>query len=156
MVDRAAEGGDTWYVDLVSVEQNGSSFAFRDLYVDVMVPMDGRHHRLLDLDEFADAIDSGVLSATQATDALRRWQRFLDRHLHTERAPSETGPTSRQRQLDHWSICGRSKTCRTKRTDTVARRTTYNRQIRPLPHSTSAAPLRRRGCDAIHVADPRG
>ena len=69
MVDRAAEGRDTWYVDLVSVEQDGSSFAFRDIYIDVMVPMDGRHHRLLDLDEFADAIDSGVLSATQAADA---------------------------------------------------------------------------------------
>jgi len=90
VVDRAAEGRDTWYVDLVSVEQDGSSFAFRDIYIDVMVPMDGHHHRLLDLDEFADAIDSGVLSATQATDALRRWQRFLDRHLHAERAPSRT------------------------------------------------------------------
>jgi len=69
VVDRAAEGRDTWYVDLVSVEQDGSSFAFRDIHIDVMVPTDGRHHRLLDLDEFADAIDSGMLSATQAADA---------------------------------------------------------------------------------------
>ena len=90
LVDRAPEGRDTWYVDLVTVEQDGSTFAFRDLYIDVMVPMDGRHYRLLDLHEFADAIDSGVLSTKQATDALRRWQRFLDRHLHAERAPSDT------------------------------------------------------------------
>jgi Protein of unknown function (DUF402) len=90
VVDRASEGRDTWYVDLVTVEQNGSTFAFRDLYIDVMVPMDGRHYRLLDLDEFADAVDSGVLSAKQTADALRRWQRFLDRHLHAERAPSDT------------------------------------------------------------------
>jgi predicted RNA-binding protein associated with RNAse of E/G family len=55
-----------------------------------MVPMDGRRYRLLDLDEFADAIDCGVLSPKQATDALRRWRRFLDRHLYAERAPFNT------------------------------------------------------------------
>jgi aminoglycoside phosphotransferase (APT) family kinase protein len=52
-----------------------------------MVPMDGRHYRMLDLDGFADAIDDASLSIEQAVDALRRWQRFLDRHLHAERAP---------------------------------------------------------------------
>jgi len=90
VVDRGGEGSDTWYVDLVTVERNGNRFAFRDLYIDLMVPMDGRHYRLLDLDEFADAIDSGVLSTKLASEALRRWQRFLDRHLHAERAPSNT------------------------------------------------------------------
>src|SRR5215469_8680493 len=90
VVDRTAEGRDTWYIDLVTVEQDGNTFACRDLYIDVMVPMDGRHYRLLDLDEFADATDSGVLSTQEATDALRRCQRFLDRHLHAERAPSNT------------------------------------------------------------------
>jgi hypothetical protein len=49
--------------------------------------MDGRHSRMVDLDEFADAIDDGLLNIKQATDALRRWQQFLDRHLHAERAP---------------------------------------------------------------------
>jgi len=71
----------------VTVEQHGDRYIFRDLYIDVMVPMDGRHYRMLDLDEFADAIDDGSLSMEQATDALRRWQRFIDRHLHAERAP---------------------------------------------------------------------
>lgn len=42
----------------------------------MMVPMHGRHDRLLDLDEFADAIDSGVLTTNYATEALRRWQRL--------------------------------------------------------------------------------
>ena len=87
VVDRGPAGSDTWYVDLVTVEQHGDSYVIRDLYIDVMVPMDGRHYRMLDLDEFADAIDDGSLSMEQATDALRRWQRFLDRHLHAERAP---------------------------------------------------------------------
>jgi predicted RNA-binding protein associated with RNAse of E/G family len=89
-VDRGADGRDMWYVDLVTVERNGNKFTFRDLSIDVMVPLDSRHYRLLDLDEFADALDSGVLSAKDAADALRRWQRFLDRHLHADRAPSNT------------------------------------------------------------------
>src|SRR5262249_39923021 len=87
---KAGRGRDTWYIDLVSVEQTGSTFGFRDMYIDVMVPEDGRHYLLLDRDEFAHAIDGGVLRTKQATDALRRWQRFLDRHLHSERAPSKT------------------------------------------------------------------
>jgi predicted RNA-binding protein associated with RNAse of E/G family len=87
VVDRTFEGRDTWYVDLITVEQDGNTYTFHDLFVDVMVPMDGRHYRMLDLDEFADAIDSGVLSIQLATDALRRWQHFLDRHLHATREP---------------------------------------------------------------------
>ena len=87
VVDRGPEGRDTWYVDLVAVEQHEDRYIFRDLFIDIMVPMDGRHYRMLDLDEFADAIDNGSLNVEQATDALRRWQRFLDRHLHAERAP---------------------------------------------------------------------
>src|SRR5216683_3135242 len=87
VIDRAPEGSDTWYVDLVTVEQHEDGYIFRDLFIDIMVPMDGRHYRMLDLDEFADAIDNGSLNVEQATDALRRWQRFLDRHLHAERAP---------------------------------------------------------------------
>jgi hypothetical protein len=58
VVDRAAEGSDTWYVDLVTVEQHEDRYIFRDLYIDVVVPMDGRHYRMLDLDEFADAIEA--------------------------------------------------------------------------------------------------
>jgi hypothetical protein len=88
VVNRDAEGRDTWYVDLVTIEQDGNRYTCRDLYIDVMVPMDGRHHRMLDLDEFANAVDDGSLSIEQATDALRRWQRFLDRHLHALRAPA--------------------------------------------------------------------
>ena len=87
VVDRTDQGSDMWYVDLVSVEQHGGRFTFRDLYIDVMIPMDGRHYRLLDLDEFGDAIEDGVLTLPEAVDGLRRWQRFLDRHLHSSRAP---------------------------------------------------------------------
>src|SRR5258708_5375985 len=89
VIDREREGSGTWYVDLVTVEQRGDRYIIRDLYVDVMVPTDGRHYRILDLDEFANAIDNGSLSVEQATDALRRWQGFLNRPLHAGRAPVE-------------------------------------------------------------------
>src|SRR5260370_41406346 len=82
VVDREREGSGTWYVDLVTVEQRGDRYIIRDLYIDGMVPTYGRHYRLLDLDEFADAIDNGALSVEQAPDTLRGWHRFPDPHLH--------------------------------------------------------------------------
>lgn len=87
LVNRDQTGPDAWYVDLVHVTARPGSIIVRDLYIDVLVPTDGRHQRMLDLDEFADAIAEGHLETGIAIDGLRRWQRFLDRHLHAERAP---------------------------------------------------------------------
>jgi hypothetical protein len=81
-------GRESWYVDLVTIDLLDSDrFVVRDLYIDVIVPTDGRHYRMLDLDEYADAIVAGKLSLSQAADGLRRWQRFLDRYLHSGRWP---------------------------------------------------------------------
>lgn len=80
-------GGTTWYVDLLELTDHGSELIARDLYADVIVPVDGRHQRMLDLDEFADAMEDGTLPPAVAVDGLRRWQRFLDRHLHLDRDP---------------------------------------------------------------------
>jgi hypothetical protein len=75
-------GDPMWYVDLVIWEQTGDRFDVTDLDIDLVVPMDGRSYRTLDLDEFADAIEAGEFTLAQALDCLRRWQGFLDRHLH--------------------------------------------------------------------------
>ncbi|MFD5243608.1 DUF402 domain-containing protein [Amycolatopsis sp. NPDC058340] len=88
-IDRVESGPTTWYVDLVHVSIAEKSITVRDLYADVLVPTDGRHQRLFDLDEFADAIETGQLDLATAVDGLRRWQRFLDRHLHATRDPSD-------------------------------------------------------------------
>ncbi len=80
----------SWYVDLIELTDNGGSVISRDLYADVIVPTDGRHQRLLDLDEFGDALAEGVLPVDAAVDGLRRWQRFLDSCLHRDRDPSGT------------------------------------------------------------------
>lgn len=85
-------GRDSWYVDLITVEAQGDRYIFRDLYIDVLVPTDGRHYRMLDLDEYADAMHHGTIPPDVAIDGLRRWQRFLDRHLHAGRWPPTTWP----------------------------------------------------------------
>ncbi len=77
----------TWYVDLLHVTDSGTEVIVRDLYIDLMVPLDGRHQRMLDLDEFADAIEAGDLPVDVAIDGLRRWQRFLDTYVHQDRDP---------------------------------------------------------------------
>src|SRR5438876_798586 len=78
LVEVDLKGRDSWYVDLVAVRIEGKRYTFRDLYIDAIVPTDGRHYRMLDLDEYADAMISGNLSLEEAADGLRRWQRFLD------------------------------------------------------------------------------
>ena len=80
-------GRDSWYVDLVMVDVQGDRYTFRDLYIDLIVPTDGRHYRLLDLDEYADAMADGTLSLEDAIDGLRRWQQFLNRYIHADRWP---------------------------------------------------------------------
>jgi hypothetical protein len=87
-VDAESAHDRAWYVDLVEVTSPGhSEMTVKDLYVDVIVANDGRGHRMLDLDELADGLESGAVTASQVTDGLRRWQAFLDRHLYPERDP---------------------------------------------------------------------
>jgi len=81
------EQKDTWYVDLVTVSRDQrDEYVIRDLFVDVMIG-DDTLPRMLDLDEIADACAAGWISTAQLIDGLRRWQRFLDRHIHVARFP---------------------------------------------------------------------
>ena len=75
-------GDPIWYVDLAIVTREDDLYRVVDLDIDVFVPTDGRPYRMLDFDEFADAIADGEFTPAQAMDGLRRWQRFLDTHLH--------------------------------------------------------------------------
>jgi hypothetical protein len=77
-----------WYVDLVAVSGDRGRITVRDLYADLIVATDGRPYQMLDLDDFANAVQEGALSWPDAVDALRRWQRFLDRHLHRGQFPA--------------------------------------------------------------------
>jgi hypothetical protein len=61
-VESDPSGRDSWYVDLITVHAQDDRYTFRDLYIDVIIPTDGRHYRMLDLDEYADAMAAGTLS----------------------------------------------------------------------------------------------
>lgn len=87
-IDAQLSAPATWYVDLVQVEIAGHRVELLDEYIDIMVPIDGRQARMLDLDEFGDALEGGSLTASQAADGLRRWQTFLDRHLYLDSDPA--------------------------------------------------------------------
>lgn len=90
----------SWYVDLVHVTDDGDSVIVRDLYLDVMIPTDGRHPRHLDAEELADAVTEAVVPVDVAMDGLRRWQAFLDRHLHDTRGPRPGYPDFPPRAFD--------------------------------------------------------
>ncbi|MFG1859721.1 DUF402 domain-containing protein [Microbispora bryophytorum] len=76
----ALEGG--WYVDLIDLEEAGpKQLVVHDLYVDILVPPLSRRYEVLDLDEFADALQDGAIDAATAVRVLRDTQRFIDTHL---------------------------------------------------------------------------
>lgn len=89
-IDAGRDELATWYVDLMHVTGEDASIIVHDLYIDVMIPVDGRHQRLPDFDDYADAIESGLLPVDVAVDGLRRWQRFLDSYLHHDRDPQQS------------------------------------------------------------------
>ena len=81
-----------WYIDLADVTEDGDSIEVGDQYIDLIVPPDVRPYRVLDLDDFADALDDNRLAPDRAADGLRRLQAFLDAHLHV-----------RERHHDEWA-----------------------------------------------------
>ena len=73
----------SWYVDLVTITVDDDQIVIRDLYVDVTISTDGRGYRMLDLEEYGEAIENGDISLQEAIEGMKRWQAFLDRHLHS-------------------------------------------------------------------------
>lgn len=71
-----------WYCDLVTVVEDGDLLRVDDMWIDAIVGPPDHPYRVLDLDEYADAITAGQLTVADAVDGLVRWQRFLDRRLN--------------------------------------------------------------------------
>ena len=57
VVSRESEGPDSWYVDLISVTKEGDTYTFLDLYIDIKITVPNRGYRVLDLEEYAEALD---------------------------------------------------------------------------------------------------
>jgi hypothetical protein len=81
-----------WYIDLVEIDERDETIAVRDHYLDVIVGPPSHYYRVLDMDEFGDAIAEGKLTPEQAVRGLRNFQRFLDRHLNRRHDVTPTWP----------------------------------------------------------------
>lgn len=71
-----------WYCDLVRVVDDGDTVHVDDHWIDVIVGSPDHPCRVLDLDEYAEAIAAGDIDVGTGVDGLRRTQAFLDRHLN--------------------------------------------------------------------------
>ncbi|WP_432983342.1 DUF402 domain-containing protein [Dactylosporangium sp. CA-233914] len=71
-----------WYCDLVRVVDEGDVVRVFDHLIDVIVGPPDHPYRVLDLDEYADAMAEGVIDVAAGIDGLSRTQKFLDRHLN--------------------------------------------------------------------------
>ena len=53
-----------------------------DRYLDAIVGPPDQPYRVVDMDEFGDAVAGGSLTPAQAIEGLQKFQRFLDTHLN--------------------------------------------------------------------------
>jgi hypothetical protein len=87
-----------WYCDLVRIVDHGNVVIVDDLWIDVIIGPGDHPYRVLDLDEYATAMQGGALSVSEAAEGLMRIQRFLDRRLNrrhdTQRSWPDFPPSS--------------------------------------------------------------
>ncbi len=60
-----------WYCDIIKAHINGNEYEFEDLLLDVIVMPDGHSYKVMDADEFAQAIEEKMISVETACEALR-------------------------------------------------------------------------------------
>lgn len=65
-----------WYCDIITESANGNDLIFSDLLIDVVIFPDGTV-RVVDLDEAADALEQGLITADMLTQALRSTDKLL-------------------------------------------------------------------------------
>ncbi|MBP2354343.1 hypothetical protein JOF29_005453 [Kribbella aluminosa] len=77
-----------WYVDLVEIERSDDGLVVHDMYVDLLFPPAANRYQILDLEELADALTAGAITAAQCAETLTATQRFVHRYLRG----AEEGP----------------------------------------------------------------
>lgn len=67
-----------WYCDIIETihNENSNTFTFNDLLIDILVYPDG-HVEVVDMGEFADAMENGMLSNSTIATALRNADALL-------------------------------------------------------------------------------
>lgn len=65
-----------WYCDIITEAREGNDLIFSDLLIDVVIFPDGTV-RVVDLDEAADALEQGLITADMLAQALRSTDKLL-------------------------------------------------------------------------------
>ncbi|MEK5057290.1 hypothetical protein BK126_16790 [Paenibacillus sp. FSL H7-0326] len=71
-----------WYVDLIDIKLNDAEMVLTDLYIDIVVEGNGPTYRLIDLEEYADAVSQGLIDMKDMNKHLTQVQMFLENYLH--------------------------------------------------------------------------
>jgi len=82
-----------WYCDITSESVTKDGLVFSDLLIDVVIFPDGTV-RVVDLDEAADALEQGLISAELLTQALRSTNKLLT-YIHQGKFPELTACMSK-------------------------------------------------------------
>ena len=69
-----------WYCDIIMESKEDNALVFSDLLIDVVIFPDGTV-RVVDLDEAADALEQGLITAPMLTQALRSTDKLLS-YIH--------------------------------------------------------------------------
>lgn len=77
-----------WYCDIIAESATKDGLIFSDLLIDVVIFPDGTV-RVVDLDEAADALEQGLISAELLTQALRSTNKLLT-YIHQGKFPELT------------------------------------------------------------------
>lgn len=73
-----------WYVHLIDASEiKPGTWLVEDREIDVFVQEDLRTYRVVDMEEFADAVESARISVPDACRLLKALQAFLDDYLHS-------------------------------------------------------------------------
>jgi len=74
---------DQWYVDLIKIETiSQNEIHIKDMYIDIIVQGNGPTYKIIDFDDFSDALVKGLININDIEFTLKKLQNFLDHHLH--------------------------------------------------------------------------
>jgi hypothetical protein len=75
-----------WYADLIKVERHNEHMVeLFDMYIDIIIEGNGPTYRIIDLEEYADAVTGGNIPLNEIKPHFIQLQLFLDNYLHRGR-----------------------------------------------------------------------
>ena len=72
-----------WYIDLIKIKWNDeNTLEFIDQYIDIIVEGNGPTYRIIDFEDYANAIIENKISTEEIKAQFIQIQNFLDNYLH--------------------------------------------------------------------------